>query len=66
MAIRYRTKKIRSRKYTEQLVVYLEPKTMAEFRAIAGTGCSTKTRELIQMYIDAYNRKKNERDRTGY
>lgn len=51
----------RPRIYTEKVTLSFDKKTLDKFKKIVGKGYQVKIRELVQMYIDAYERKLNER-----
>ena len=46
--------------YTKSITLRIDDKTLNNFKAIVGNNYQTKIRELMNMYIDAYNRKKKD------
>lgn len=45
----------------DKINMRVNSKLLSEFRAIVGDNYQVKIRELMQMYIDAYKRKMNDR-----
>lgn len=54
-------KRPRKKIYTEKITMAIDSKTLEEFKKIVGKGYQSKIREIMQMYIDAYYRKLNEK-----
>lgn len=50
-------------KCTANVNMAIEPKLLEEFKKITGKGYQVKIKELMQMYIDAYYRKLDDRRR---
>lgn len=63
MNVRYGStiKHARPKIYTEKITLMFDKKTLEKFKSIVGKGYQVKIRELVQMYLDAYERKLNER-----
>lgn len=62
MNVRYKpAKHPRQRVYTQAITMKFDAKTLDEFKKIVGKGYQVKIRELVQMYIDAYKRKINDK-----
>lgn len=52
---------IKKKKYDTAVTMLFEKKQIEKFKTIVGKGYQAKIRELVQMYIDAYIRKMNDK-----
>lgn len=57
-----KAKSPRKQIYTKAITMKFDEKTLNEFKKIVGKGYQVKIRELVQMYIDAYHRKVNDKN----
>lgn len=62
MKIRYGVKYSKRKvNYDAQINIRIDSKLLKEFRSIVPNNYQDKIRELMQMYIDAYKRKVNDK-----
>lgn len=57
---KFDTSKKRKLIYDTKVTINFEKKQLDRFREIVGAGYQVKIRDLVQCYIDAYDRKVNE------
>jgi len=64
MRVNYGVTKKQPRKkiYTKKVTLMFDERTLNEFKTIVGDGYQVKIRELVNMYINAYHRKMNDKE----